>query len=97
MKLETKMKSIVIAALACLTTIPTVALAGQKVDMAELTCKDFMADQGGIMPTIFWIDGYLSSSTGNTTIDPDQMSQNVQDVAKECGANPDQKVLDLFK
>lgn len=92
------MKTILIAAaaLACLT-IPTVASAGQKVDMAELTCKDFMADQGGIMPTIFWIDGYLSNASGNTTIDPDQMSQNVQDVAKECGANPDQKVLDLFK
>lgn len=88
---------IAIASLAGLATIPTVASAGQKVDMAELTCKDFMADQGGIMPTIFWIDGYLSNASGNTTIDPDQMSQNVQDVAKECGANPDQKVLDLFK
>jgi len=86
-----------IASLACLAAIPTVASAGQKVDMAELTCKDFMADPDGIMPTIFWIDGYLSNASGNTTIDPDQMTQNVQDVAKECGSSPDQKVLDLFK
>ena len=98
-KLEKHMKTIMIAAasMAFLAALPTVACAGQKVDMAELTCKEFMADPNGIMPTIFWIDGFLSNSTGNTTIDPDQMSENVQGVAKECEGNPDQKVLDLFK
>ncbi|MCM5553376.1 HdeA/HdeB family chaperone [Pleomorphomonas sp. NRK KF1] len=92
------MKTIMITAvsLACLATLPTIAYAGQKVDMAELTCKEFMADPDGIMPTIFWIDGYLSNASGNTVIDPDQMGQNVQDVAKECNGNPDQKILDLF-
>lgn len=92
------MKTIMIAAasVACLVTLPTIACAGQKVDMAALTCKEFMADPDGIMPTIFWIDGYLSNASGNTVIDPDQMGQNVQDVAKECNGNPDQKVLDLF-
>ncbi len=88
---------IAIASVACLMAVPTVASAGQKVDMAELTCKEFMADPDGIMPTIFWIDGYLSKGSGNTVIDPDQMGQNVQDVAKECNGNPDQKVLDLFE
>ncbi|MCM5559372.1 HdeA/HdeB family chaperone [Pleomorphomonas sp. JP5] len=87
---------ITVASLACLTALPTIACAGQKVDMAELTCKEFMADPDGIMPTIFWIDGYLSNASGNTVIDPDQMGQNVQDVAKECNGNPDQKILDLF-
>ncbi len=92
------MKTIMITAvsLGCLATLPTIAYAGQKVDMAELTCKEFMADPDGIMPTIFWIDGYLSNASGNTVIDPDQMGQNVQDVAKECNGNPDQKILDLF-
>lgn len=88
---------IAIALMACLAALPTVASAGQKVDMAELTCKEFMADPDGIMPAIFWIDGYLSKASGNTVIDPDQMSQNVQDVAKECNGNPDQKVLGLFE
>lgn len=86
-----------LSALACLAVIPTVAEAGQKVDMAELTCKEFMADPDGIMPTIFWIDGYLSNATGNTVIDPDQMTKNVKDVAKQCNDNPDGKVLDLFQ
>ena len=41
------MKSVLItvASLACLAAVPTVAFAGQKVDMAQLTCKDFLADQ----------------------------------------------------
>lgn len=88
---------IAVASLACLAAVPTVACAGQKVDMAQLTCKDFLADQEGIMPTIFWIDGYLSKSTGNTEIDPEQMTQNVKDVAEKCSEAPDQKVLDLFQ
>ena len=83
--------------LAGLALIPTVAEAGHKVDMAELTCKEFMADSEGIMPTIFWIDGYLSNSTGNTQIDPDQMTKNVKDVVKRCAGNPDEKILDFFQ
>jgi hypothetical protein len=59
-KLEKHMKTILIAA-AFLAALPTVACAGQKVDMAELTCKDFMADPDGIMPTIFWIDGFSAT------------------------------------
>lgn len=93
------MKSFLIsvASLACLVAIPSIAQAAEKVDMAELTCKEFMADPDGIMPTIFWIDGYLSNASGNTVIDPAQMTQNVKDVAKECDGNPDEKVLDLFQ
>ena len=40
--------------------------------MAELTCKQFLADQEGILPTVVWIDGYLSHQSGNTVIDMDQ-------------------------
>ncbi|WP_319484851.1 HdeA/HdeB family chaperone [uncultured Cohaesibacter sp.] len=87
---------ITVASLACLATLPTIASAGQNVDMTELTCKEFMADPDGIMPTIFWIDGYLSNATGNTVIDPDQMVKNVQDVVEACKDNPDQKIFDLF-
>ena len=85
-----------LSALACLAVIPTVAEAGQKVDMAELTCKEFMADPDGIMPTIFWIDGYLSHQSGNSVIDVDELVANVKKVAEECASEPDKKVMELL-
>ena len=84
------------ASLTFLALLPTAALA-DKFDMAELTCKEFLADKDGIMPTIFWIDGYLSQKTGNTIIDPDQMTRNIDVVAKGCEGMPNKKIFEFFK
>ncbi len=78
-------------------SLPSIALAGDKVDMANVTCQQFLADQDGLLPTLFWIDGYLSHASGNTEIDPDQLVQNAKDIAASCQSEPDKKVMDLLE
>ncbi len=80
---------------ALVAVVPTPAAAGEKVDMAELTCKEFLADEEGILPTVIWLDGYLSHQSGNTVIDMDQLVENVKQLADECAAAPDQKIMEL--
>ncbi len=80
---------------ALLVGVPTLAAAGEKVDMAELTCQQFLADEDGILPTVVWIDGYLSHQSGNTVIDMDQLIANVKQIADECAGQPDMKIMDL--
>lgn len=80
---------------AVVTVLPTIAMAGEKVDMAELTCRQFLADEEGIVPTVIWIDGYLSHQSGNTVIDMDQLVANVKEIADECAGEPDKKIMDL--
>lgn len=91
------MKSVYVAASvgALFAVLPTLAAASEKVDMAELTCKQFLADEEGILPTVFWIDGYLSHQSGNTVIDFDQLVANVKQIANECAGEPDKKIMDL--
>ncbi|WP_026792009.1 HdeA/HdeB family chaperone [Pleomorphomonas oryzae] len=91
------MKSVWVAAGvgALFAVLPTLAAAGEKVDMAELTCKQFLADEEGILPTVVWIDGYLSHQSGNTVIDMDQLVANVKQIAGECANEPDKKIMDL--
>jgi hypothetical protein len=80
---------------AVVAVLPTIAMAGEKVDMAELTCRQFLADEEGIVPTVIWIDGYLSHQSGNTVIDMDQLVANVKEIADECVGEPDKKIMDL--
>lgn len=80
---------------ALVAALPTLAFAGEKVDMAELTCQQFLADEEGILPTVVWIDGYLSHQSGNTVIDLDQLIANVKQIADECAGQPDMKIMDL--
>ncbi len=76
--------------------LPTLAVAGEKVDMAELTCQEFLADEEGILPTVVWIDGYLSHQSGNTVIDMDQLVANVKQIADECAGQSDMKIMELM-
>lgn len=80
---------------ALVAVLPTLAAASEKVDMAELTCKQFLADQEGILPTVVWIDGYLSHQSGNTVIDMDQLVANVKQIADDCAGEPDKKIMDM--
>lgn len=91
------MKSVFVAAGigALFAILPTLAAASEKVDMAELTCKQFLADEEGILPTVVWIDGYLSHQSGNTVIDMDQLVENVKQIAGDCANEPDKKIMDL--
>ena len=80
---------------ALLVGVPTLAAAGEKVDMAELTCQQFLADEDGILPTVVWIDGYLSHQSGNTVIDMDELIANVKQIAGDCANQPDMKIMEL--
>jgi len=83
------------AAGALFALVPTFALAGEKVDMAEVTCKQFLSDQEGILPTVIWIDGYLSHQSGNTVIDMDELVANAKQIAESCASEPDKKIMEL--
>ncbi len=95
---ENILKSAYVAAAvgALLVAVPSLAQAGEKVDMAELTCKQFLADQEGLIPTAMWIDGYLSHQSGNTVIDIDELVNNVKQIADSCAGEPDKKIIDMM-
>ena len=80
---------------ALVAALPTLAMAVEKVDMADLACQRFLADEAGILPTVVWIDGYLSHQGGNTVIDMDRLIANGKRITGECASQPDMKIMDL--
>ncbi|ALG68934.1 HdeA/HdeB family chaperone [Beggiatoa leptomitoformis] len=86
-----------IALLACLGATPLVNAAGA-VDLKNMTCKDLDGmDKETASMMLFWLDGYLSGVTDDTSFDPASLGEFVNNLAKACSDKPDGKVLEFAK
>lgn len=67
-------------------------------DVKELTCQELLAapeEEMGIM--LFWIDGYLSGLTGDTTFDDENLTSFAEKMGAACTKSPEAKALDTAK
>ncbi|EIJ44282.1 hypothetical protein BegalDRAFT_3468 [Beggiatoa alba B18LD] len=86
-----------IALLACLGAAPLVN-AADAVDLKEMTCKQLESmDENTQSMMLFWLDGYLSGVTDDTSFDPQALGDFVKNLGEACKANADGKVLELAK
>ncbi len=70
-------------------------------DMAKFPCKDFAAlpqtNAEALKYTIFWVDGYLSAESEDTTIDEEWLATLTKNMLTYCSANPGKTVMDAMQ
>lgn len=72
-------------------------IATDEQDMAQLTCKDFLADKEGIAAMLMWIDGYLSGKSDDTVISSQWIEKLGMHLGTFCGANPNKTLMQAIE
>ena len=69
----------------------------QKVEVADITCNDLLIGSLGDNTIIFWIYGYFSGKSGETTLDLKTLEENLHKVAKYCYSHEKLAILSAIK
>ena len=82
--------------LAAMFAMPMTASA-EKIDFGKLKCSAFMELDAQTMTMLyFWLDGYASAKTGDTTLDVNAVENNLTQIMKVCKQNPKKTVLSVI-
>ena len=82
--------------LAAMFAMPMTASA-EKIDFGKLKCSAFMELDAQTMTMFyFWLDGYASAKTGDTTLDVNAVENNLTQIMKVCKQNPKKSVLSVI-
>ena len=82
--------------LAAMFAMPMNASA-EKIDFGKLKCSAFMELDAQTMGMFyFWLDGYASAKTGDTTLDVNAVENNLTQIMKVCKQNPKKTVLSVI-
>jgi HdeA/HdeB family len=88
-------------ALLCLLVtplLPTAAAAQATIDVAKITCQQFMFGNIIDSRTIsIWLAGYYSGTHNDTVVDVTAMQEKAREVVRYCMANPDMVVMEATK
>ncbi len=90
----------VVTLLAFLGAAPMVSAAkkSESVDLKEMTCKDLDSmDKETLSMMLFWLDGYLSGVSDDTSFNPENLGKFVENLAAACDKKADGKVLEIAK
>lgn len=88
-------------ALLCLLAtplLPSPAAAQATIDVAKITCKQFMF--GNIVDSrtmSIWLAGYFNGTHNDTVVDVTAMQEKAREVVRYCMANPDMVVMEATK
>ena len=66
------------------------------VDIAAVTCRDFLLDDDDESIAIF-LHGYITGKSGETSIDTDAVRTATDRSYEDCIDNPDASVLSVFE
>ncbi|MCR5085250.1 MAG: HdeA family protein [Succinivibrionaceae bacterium] len=75
---------------------PMIASAEESVDIMQGTCKEVLSSQENVQFILFWIDGYLSHESGNTSMDKAWIEKLGNHLGTFCSANPDKTIKDAI-
>ena len=83
--------------LAAMLALPMTASAkSDKIDFGKLPCSAFVQLDAQTMTMFyFWLDGYASAKTGDTTLDAGAVENNLTQIMKVCKQNPKKTVLSV--
>ncbi len=90
------MKKILLTLGLCLSLLaPTAALAAE-MDMSKATCNEVTNEQE-LMMIVFWLDGYLTAKTGDTTLSTEWITELTASVIAACNKNPNTKLMSIVE
>jgi HdeA/HdeB family len=69
----------------------------QKIEVADITCNDLLAGYLGDNTIIFWIYGYFSGKSGETTLDLKTLEENIHKFADYCRSHEKLAILPAIK
>ncbi len=84
------MRGLGTAALAAMMLAAAPAMADNNLDLAKVTCKDFLAaGKDNISIILTWLDAYYLGKDDPPVIDFDRMAKSGQALGAYCGENGD--------
>ncbi len=91
-----KITNVVAGMLALLAAFP--ACAQTTVDVAKISCRQFISDDIALSKSIaVWLGGYYSGLQHNTVVDMGRMEQNIDKVQDFCRLHMDMLLMDATK
>lgn len=91
-----KITNVATGLLLMLTVLP--AQAQTTVDVAKISCRQFISDDIALSKSIaVWLSGYYSGLQHNSVVDMGRMEQNIDKVQDFCRLNMDVMVMDAAK
>ncbi len=72
------------------------AASAAEVDMAKISCKDFLSEKDQIGTMLVWIDGYMSAKSDNTVMSEEWMEKLGGHLGKYCASNPNKTIMDAI-
>ncbi|GAB7079520.1 HdeA/HdeB family chaperone [Megalodesulfovibrio paquesii] len=68
------------------------------VDMGKYTCADLMKEKTqDIALVLMWVDGYLSSETGDLKMDEAWIEELAETIGTECQRDPDKRLMEIVQ
>ena len=69
----------------------------EEFDVAKMTCQELMDDEEHIADWLIWIDGYLSSESGDTIMSKESMESIGEHMGKYCAKHKKKTIMDAIK
>ena len=91
-----KITNIIVGVLVTLAALP--ARAQTTVDVAKISCRQFISDDIALSKSIaVWLSGYYSGLQRNTVVDMGRMERNIDKVEDFCRLNMEMMLMDATK
>lgn len=91
-----KITNVIVGALVMFAALPV--RAQTTVDVAKISCRQFIADDIALSKSIaVWLAGYYSGLQRNTVVDVGRMQQNIDKVEDFCRLNMEMMLMDATK
>ncbi len=87
----------VFAAAVAFSAMPNLARA-EILDMSTVTCaqlSEMNEDEGSFF--LIWLDGWLAGQADATTMDPDELKNQIDGIAGKCVETPELSVINAAK
>ena len=91
------MKKLVFSCLlAAFLAVPTLSSA-EEIDMAKVSCKEFLGSGDNIGMMLTWIDGYMSAKSDNTVMSNEWMEKLGTHMGSYCQKNPGKTIMQAME
>lgn len=85
------------AAAALMLLCPALAHAEGEIDVAKVTCADFVKQNEKSVYGVFWMEGYLSSKSENYDMNPAYIEEFSKALVENCKKNPNKTLMSVAK
>ena len=85
------------AVVAFMLGLAPLAAQADEVDMAKITCKEFLNDKEGMPAMIMWIDGYMSAKSNNTMMTDAWIEKLGVHLGTYCAKNPGNTIMQAME